>query len=166
MGYFEKIKLACSNDQFIFHFRSDTWGSEVLIMEKTGIAFVRVYWYNDDSTSIYINWLSVDTDFRNKRVGTKLLELCEEIGIAIGVSNAYLWVDHNSWMHDWYKRCDYIDYKKHDDENFIWMRKTLKKNTYEVVTDVCTISREIQSEYNVLMRRLRDGSADPDIFLC
>ena len=110
----------------IFHKACYWWGAEVMIMEKHGKAFSRVYWYFDDPTTVYLNWLSVDKSERHKGLGTKMQELREQIGIDKGATKSCLWVKRDSWMHEWYKRRGYEDWKEYeDDENMIWMIKEI-----------------------------------------
>lgn len=111
---------------FITHYKTSDWGNSILLMENTGKAFVRMYWYNDDKTTVYIDCLSVDDKFRKHGIGTRLLIMCEQMGHGLDAQNSCLSVNKNSWMHDWYQRKGYFDYKECDDENnTIWMRKSL-----------------------------------------
>lgn len=117
------------NDRFIYHSNTESWGSSVLIMEKSGKAFGRIYWYNDDSTTVYLDWLSVDIEVRRQGIGTQLQEIREKIGKSLGAVTSCLFVKKDSWMHGWYKRRGYSDIKEHDyQEGFIWMEKLLVKN--------------------------------------
>jgi hypothetical protein len=114
-------------NRFVLHFKTDSWGSSIMIMEKKGKAFARLYWYNDDNTTVYLDMLSVDIKVRNKGIGTELQKMREEIGINMGAITSYLWVIKDSWMHDWYQRRGYVDDEIYvDDENAIWMKKSLK----------------------------------------
>lgn len=97
------------------------------IIEKNKKSFVQVYWYHDDPLSIYISSLYV-TD-THKGLANELLNICEDLGRELGMYDAYLWVDKNTWMHDWYLRRGYVDYKDHDKEDFIWMVKPLKQKS-------------------------------------
>ena len=109
---------------YIFHqFKSD-WGDSILIMEKEGKAFARIYCFNDDNTTIYLDWLSVNEDARRQGIGTELQEIREKMGINFGAQISCLWVDKDSWMHEWYQRRGYKDWKLNKDQNnAIWMRK-------------------------------------------
>lgn len=113
------------NSRFISHFKSETWGSEILIMEREGKAFARTYWYDDDKASIYFDMLSVNSKIRRHGIGTDLLKMHEEIGKELGATASYLGVKKDSWIHDWYKRVGYKYYKEHEEENVIWMRKRI-----------------------------------------
>jgi GNAT superfamily N-acetyltransferase len=112
---------------FIFHSKTDIWGESILIMEKFGKAFGRIYWFNDDNTTIYLDWLSVDENVRRKGIGTELQEMREGIGLQLGATIVCLWVRKNTWMYDWYHRRGYQDWKDHKtEENAIWMKKKLR----------------------------------------
>lgn len=113
--------------RFISHCKIEYWGFSILIMEKRGKAFGRLYWYNDDSTTVYLDCLSVDVEIQKQRVGTELQEMREKIGKDyIGANISCLMVQKNTWMHDWYKRRGYEDWINNEDEdNIIWMKKTL-----------------------------------------
>lgn len=94
-------------------------------MEKNGAAFARAYWYNDDNESICLSCLSVNPNFRNKILGTKLQELREQLGIDKSFINSWLEVNKESWMYNWYKRRGYID-QIFTEDNMVWMMKKLK----------------------------------------
>jgi len=118
--------LSCISSRFISHYTDESWGSSILIMEKDGKAFGRIYWYSDDSTTIYLNWLSVNVESRRQRLGTDLQEIRENIGRKLGAECSCLSVEKDSWMHEWYKRRGYVDLNDDEDnENFTWMKKSL-----------------------------------------
>lgn len=111
---------------------------ELLIMEKDGKAYGRMYWFHDDPTSVYLNNLSVEEHERGNNLGTKMQELREQIGIELGAHLSFLWVKRDSWMHDWYLRRGYKDFTDYvDDDSIIWMQKelnngqTIKENSQE-----------------------------------
>lgn len=57
-----------------------------------------------------------------------MLNYCEGLAIKIGAPNVCLWVEKNSWMHQWYARRGYLDGDdKEDQENTIWMKKGLQE---------------------------------------
>lgn len=129
----EQIKQIASEIgcRFIPHYKIESWGLSILIMERSGKAFGRLYQYNDDSSSVYLDWLSVDEDSRNQGIGTELQEVREKIGVGLGATTSCLWVRKDTWMHDWYKRRGYIDFQNHsDEENAIWMKKPLNTKDY------------------------------------
>ena len=118
------------NVRFIIHVKTENLEDSILIMEESGKAFCRVYKFNDDPTTIYLDWLSVDPEMRNKGLGTTLQEIRESIGKHLGYTKACLWVEIGSWMHEWYKRRGYQDWIKHKSEsNAIWMRKSISPDS-------------------------------------
>lgn len=111
---------------FIFHQSDSSWGSDIMIMEKEGKAFARLYWYSDDNESAYLNWLSVNELERNKGLGTELQILREQLAKDKGFTKCWLQVEDNSWMHNWYKRRGYIDnLLDKDNEELMWMYKEI-----------------------------------------
>ena len=124
-----RLPIPRFSHRFISHCRSEYWGSSILIMEKNGKAFGRIYWYYDDNTTVYLDWLSVDEKARRKGIGTNLQEIREEIGVRLGANTSCLWVRKNTWMHDWYKRRGYENWKDYnEEENAVWMRKSIVSN--------------------------------------
>lgn len=112
--------------KFIFHCDKESWGWEIYIMEKTGKAFGRVYGYKDDKSTAYLAGLSVERGSRKQGIGTELQVLRETIAKESGAKTVFLWVEKNTWMHEWYKRRGYSDWKDHEDiENNVWMEKAL-----------------------------------------
>jgi hypothetical protein len=114
---------------YVVHIKKDYWGSSILIMQKEGKAFCRTYYYEDDIDSIYFDWLSVNVEDRKNGIGTELLKIHEEIALQLCAKTSYLWVKTDSWMHDWYTRKGYQDYKDYEhEENAVWMKKALFVN--------------------------------------
>jgi GNAT superfamily N-acetyltransferase len=112
--------------KFIFHKSSSLSGQSIYLMEISGIAFARIYFFNNDSSSAYLDSLSVNPDHRNKGIATKLQILTEDIAKLRNNTKTYLLVEQNSWMHHWYKRRGYTDVKPNKTEkNYIWMVKNL-----------------------------------------
>lgn len=121
----EKI-ICLLKGEYVCHLANHSWGDEIVLMEKTGIAMARVYWYCDDETTVYLDWLSVSCESRNKGIATKLQVVREKIGKIIGAKYCRLLVEKNKWMHGWYQRRGYTDYQVHDDEDeWVWMEKSL-----------------------------------------
>ena len=73
----------------------------ILFMKRDGGAFARMYWYDDDNESVYLDSLSVNEEYRNQRIGTELQLLREDIAIKLGFKNSYLVVDKCQWMKKW-----------------------------------------------------------------
>lgn len=127
--YKNRIKLimdAIHNIGFIAHITQyDDWTS-LTIMHNEGKFACRIFWYHEDSDSIYLSDLSVNEDLRRRSIGTRLQRLREKIGIKLGATAAYLWVNKDSWQHDWYERRGYVYYDDYyDEENIVWMKKDL-----------------------------------------
>ena len=51
--------------------------------------------------------------------------MLETIGKDLNASNCYLWTKKEGWLHEWYKRCGYSDFKEHEQKEFVWMLKNL-----------------------------------------
>jgi len=114
---------------FILHQKTESWGSSILVMEKEGKAFGRVYWYDNDSNVVYLEGLSVDAESRRQSIGTELLAILEKTGRNLGAATVCLWVKKNTWVYNWYKQLGYEDMKDNEDEeNTIWMKKLLISN--------------------------------------
>lgn len=120
----EKI-ISDIDSNFIFHIEPESWGTTLILMEKQGKAYMSIYWHDDDNTTIYIDYISVDVKVQKQGIGTKLKRIAEEIGTYIGSSYTQTLVDKNKWLYEWYKKCGYADYKYYD-KDYIWMRKSLK----------------------------------------
>lgn len=111
---------------YIYHYNdANSLVKNILIMRKDGLAFCRVYWYNDDNTTIYFDFLSVDKSIREQGIGTELIEMVESIGIELNVKFSILAVEIGSWMYDWYVKLGYKNYSDHKEAELIWMRKIL-----------------------------------------
>lgn len=112
--------------KWIKHFKDDKWGFTVFIMAENGNAFARAYWFKDDLETIYLDWLSVNEVNRKEGIGTELQLIRERIGVNNGATKSVLWVEKNTWQHEWYKRRGYVDLKPYEkEENAIWMEKLI-----------------------------------------
>ena len=93
---------------------------------------MHVYWYNDDNTTIYLESLSVLSKFRNQGIGAEMLSIAEIIGVKLRATTVclwVLWVREDTWVHDWYIRIGYKDWKDHETEiNAVWMKKAIVSN--------------------------------------
>lgn len=110
--------------EYISHYKHYEEGGSILLMDALGRAFGRCYWYNDDMSIIYLDWLSVEEECRNKKMATKLQVVREEIGKLLGAEYSMLYVDKGSWMKEWYEKRGY-EYWENYDEEYIWMKKVL-----------------------------------------
>lgn len=113
-----------TENDFIFHEAFPDWGHTFHIMERSGLGFGRAYIYNNDPTTIYLDMLAVDPCARGDKIGTKLQELREQIGINLGCFSSVLWVDKDTWMYEWYKRRGYL-YEIDKNKKQVWMKKSL-----------------------------------------
>ena len=112
--------------EYISHYTPFDGGGSIYIMEKTGIAMARIYWYDDTPDIIYLCALSVNIDQRHKKIGTQLQEIRERIGRMFGAKFSKLWVTQDSWMMEWYIRRGYkMDSIFEDEIDTIWMIKDL-----------------------------------------
>jgi len=110
------------NHRFIFHISENDLVGSILVMEKNGKAFARTYWFSDDNSTIYFDWLSVDKSERGNGIATLLLNSHIEVAKELNVTTM-LWVKKETWMYEWYKRKGYVDYKDYEKEsNAIWMK--------------------------------------------
>lgn len=99
--------------------------TETVTIKVDGVAKASVYWYLDDSSTVYLSNLVVFPQFRNKGIGEKLQVMREQIGKDINAKSACLWVKKGTWMYDWYQRRGYSDIKDHEQNGFVWMSKSL-----------------------------------------
>lgn len=101
---------------------------KTLTIKFSNVGKVSIYQYNDDSSSIYVANLFVLKSYRHKGIGIQLLKISEQIGKSLNADNCYLLVKKDSWMHEWYKRIGYMDFKNYEKQKgFIWMIKSLIK---------------------------------------
>ena len=108
--------------RFLFHQDSEI---ETLTIKADSIAEASVYWYIDDSSTIYLSNLLVNPYYRNKGIGRQLQEIREQIGKDLNAKTSCLWVKKESWMFGWYLRRGYSELKTHARKGFVWMTKPL-----------------------------------------
>jgi len=114
--------LRIVSHRFIVHTSENDWGGSVLVMENSGKAFARTYWFNDDNSTIYFDWLSVDDNVRGNGIASILLNSHIKVAKEFNTTSM-LWVTKGTWMQDWYKRKGYTDYKDYEKEsNAIWQK--------------------------------------------
>ena len=113
--------------EYILHQKKETWGDSILIMESKGKGFARVYQYDDDKSACYCDMLSVSESFRNKGLGTELINYQMRIVKEhFKVNRAALTVLKGSWMQEWYKRLGFVDFPLIPEFNgYVWMYKEL-----------------------------------------
>ena len=98
---------------------------ENIKVELDGVAFGRIYKFDDDKYSVYFEGLKVDSDFQKQGYGNKILKMLESFGKSLGATKSYLWVNEYTWMCDWYKRNGYVYLRNYEEKNYIWLVKTL-----------------------------------------
>lgn len=114
-----------SND-FTIHYSKSDWGFSIAVMESHGRSFGRMYAFDDDNKTIYLDMLSVNEDERGLGIGTEMQVLREEIGRVLKFTTVTLWVDKSTWMHGWYKRRGYSYFKEYKKQkNAVWMSKEI-----------------------------------------
>lgn len=113
-------------EEYISHYSPSVESTTIFIMRKDGKAVCKLSWWDNDLTTIYLDWLSIDNSIKRQGIGTYLQELREDIGRKLGATTAFLQVRKDTWMRDWYKRRGYVDYiDSATDSKFIWMKKEL-----------------------------------------
>lgn len=95
---------------------------------------VREYWseytrifieiYDDDPNECILTHLFTLEGHRQKGYAKKALAEAELIARELGCHKAYLKVETNSWMYNWYLRCGYNWYKNAD-EGYTWLTKSI-----------------------------------------
>lgn len=98
---------------------------ETVTIKADGVAEASVYWYIDDSSTVYLANLLVNPNYRNKGIGKQLQEIREQIGKDLNAKTSCLWVKKESWMFKWYQRRGYSELKTHSRKGFVWMTKPL-----------------------------------------
>jgi len=73
----------------------------LLIMHKNGYGFCRTYWVENFDNTIFLDWLSVEPNKRNLKIGSKLIDSHLEFAEQINY-NSMLQVEIGTWMYDWY----------------------------------------------------------------
>ena len=112
---------------------------------------VREYWseyariyieiYDDEPNECVLTHLYTLEGHRQKGYGRQALIEAESIAKELGCHTAYLKVETNSWMHEWYLRMGYKWYKTADKE-YTWLVKNLtsieeKKKEYPKTYEEC-----------------------------
>lgn len=112
---------------------------------------VREYWseytrifieiYDDEPNECVFTHLYTIEGHRQKGYGRRALSEAEEIAKVLGCNVAYLKVETDSWMHQWYLRMGYKWYKNINSE-YTWLTKNLtdieKKPKYPKTSDECS----------------------------
>ena len=103
-------------------------------LKLESIKRVREYWseyarifieiYDDEPNECVLTHLYTLESYRQKGYGKQALSEAESIAKELGCHIAYLKVETDSWMHQWYLRCGY-NYNKNADEGYTWLIKEL-----------------------------------------
>lgn len=112
--------------KFIFHERFNRWGTDIIFMEKEGKAVGRLYMYNDDNDTAYIEGLHVSIIDRMNGIGGSLLNMLLAKCKQIGVKQCMLWCYKDEWVYEWYKKLGFEYYNDYKEENAVWLIKKLK----------------------------------------
>ena len=95
------------------------------VVEGNGKAFGRAYIFNDSKDTIYLDFLSVAEEHRNKGLGLKMQKIREQIGRDNDCKYSFLWVKKKTWMRKWYERRGYKYHSQYKEENAVWLKKKL-----------------------------------------
>ena len=118
--------LSTISKDYIYHYNNVNYSDNILIIKTDGTAMGRIYWFHDDNSVVYLNWLSVNEESRNKGLGLELQLIRENIGVVMGAKHFMLWVEKGSWMEGWYIRRGYEYHSKHKTEKgVVWMQKDI-----------------------------------------
>ena len=109
-----------SGGVFLYH-QSDDY---TLIMAENGKGIVSVCLSECVKTCTWIYNLSVEFAHRRKGIGKLLLTEAENQARVLGATSVALSVKSNTWMLDWYLRCNYLSVSS--DDEYITMYKSLK----------------------------------------
>lgn len=117
----EKIKLILTEDYISNICQFDSQCQIYIIKPEIGIVTLTIY--SPDFKTSYISSLYVKEEFRNLGIGNKLIKFCIDISKALKCDIVTLDVEVDTFMHKWYNRCGFIDYKTSD--NLIELIKVL-----------------------------------------
>lgn len=83
-----------------------------------------LYSYDDDKTRLYISCVYVKKKYRQKGFGNKILDLSYRFAKSMNFNELILKVKSNTFVYDWYKRNDFNDLSK-DNDNYVWLNKKI-----------------------------------------
>lgn len=87
-----------------------------------------LYVYNDDVKTMYLSNVFVSYFDRKQGIGNKILLMAETETRKHNANTICLKVLKSSWMHDWYKRHGYSDFREDEEDNeYIWMKHHISK---------------------------------------
>lgn len=117
--------LSNVDSNYICHYHKCELGDSIAFMEKTGIAFCRVFWIANVLETIWIRDLSVKEEERNKGVGTRLLDIVENVCKSLNVEICRTPAIRNSRLMFFYEKHGY-KYDSEAEDNIVWLNKTLE----------------------------------------
>ena len=103
-----------------------SWGKRIYYNNDNSIRFA-LYYYNDDPSILYFSNLYVDEKYRNKGIGSKILNFVFNYAKKNGYRDIILNVIKDSWMQKWYERngFEYIEDADGEYSGNVWMIKNI-----------------------------------------
>lgn len=84
-----------------------------------------IYKYDDDPRTLYLSDVEVEKAFRGYGYGRDILRWVDCFAWQQDADKIRLWVETNSFVHDWYKRHGFVDMTVEEwRPGYIWMEKT------------------------------------------
>jgi predicted GNAT family N-acyltransferase len=112
---------------FVSHRRDTSWGGDILLIRNDGTSTGRLYWFNDDTYTSYIEGIHVSENSRMNGLGNEVLHELLLISSSLGFTKCMLWCSNNSFVKSWYERNGFVYSCDYDDEDdSIWMMATLQ----------------------------------------
>lgn len=102
---------------------SEEDGESWLFLEPISKSVCKIFIYKNAKDG-YISFLGVPDKSRKQGIGKFLLDRCCEIAKFLKLTEVYMNVKKDSWMHDWYARYGFADSDMIDD-NYVEMTKTI-----------------------------------------
>lgn len=120
-----KYALSAIDEQYISHFTNWLNGGQIAVMKRDGNAFCRLSFEFNSPDIVIIDSLSVDKDMRKRGIGNHILAMLENAGNRLGATKCRLAVVVGSFVHNWYKRCGYVDIATDEESIYVWMQKNI-----------------------------------------
>ena len=84
--------LETVSKNFIHYYaKRDDSNDTIVFMHVEGIALCRIYWFHDDNTTVYLDWMSVSEEHRKNGLGLFMQEMRENIARKMGATKTMLW---------------------------------------------------------------------------
>lgn len=89
-----------------------------------------LYYYNDDMTKLFLSNVDIWREYQGNGFGNELIKKSisesQKLSDKFGFKELFLNCKKSSFVHQWYKKFGFKDYKqKEDNSDYIWMIKTL-----------------------------------------